>query len=98
MKTNQEKFEALKAANEELYNNTLSEVIKSKSAYLLTHIETGEIRRMYSQWGENDFNKVDKANSSTIAGAICFPELGFKVECLGALKFEGGVVNVSAYL
>lgn len=98
MKTQQEKFEALKAANEDLYSNTLNEVIKSKSAYLLTSIETGESRRMYSQWGQYEFNKVDKANSSTIAAAICFKELGIKVECLGALKFEGGVVNVSAFL
>jgi hypothetical protein len=95
MKTQQEKFEALKSANQELYLNTLSEVTKSKSAYLLTNMATGETRRMYSQWGENDFNEVDNANCSTIAAAICFPELGIKVECLGSLKFEGGVVKVS---
>lgn len=96
--TTKEKFEALKAENQNLFNETFDSVVKSESTYKLTHIETGEIRIMSSRAFENEEMPYDKAARITIAGAICFPELGFKVELIGKTKYTyGGEVDFHYY-
>lgn len=97
MKT-KEKFEALKAKNEDLFNKTFDSVAKSESTYKITHLETGEIRVISSRAYRGEEMPYDKAARTTIAGAICFPELGFKVELIGKTKYtSGGEVDFHFY-
>lgn len=97
MKNLKEKFSELKNNNIDLFNETFESVKKSKSVYGLTFIETGESRIKYSQWAENEAMPYDKASQETIAGAICFPELGYKVELISKIIFKGGVVDTNNY-
>lgn len=81
-KSRKEIFNELKKNNKELFSNTLESVKKDdKAVYKITHIESGESRNFSPYFnGKDNATPWDEAAQQTIAGAIAFPELGFKVE------------------